>query len=139
MRSLSRHTTELGKDTNSFHFASTFHSILHPQRQKTGARLPSTHPRQKPVPSQTLVQARDATRPRGTEPPFNSNVQVYKKIVRVNESSSYRVMKKHAQGDSVLVRDSEEFELSGVRVIEIFLCIFFSGKKQTSVMAWQRK
>ena len=44
MRSLSRHTTLLGEDTNSFHFASTFHSILHPHRQKTAARLPSIHP-----------------------------------------------------------------------------------------------
>ena len=33
-----------GEDTNSFYFASTFHPILHPQRQKTAARLPSTHP-----------------------------------------------------------------------------------------------
>ena len=57
---------QLSWDTNSFHFASTFHSILHPQRQRTAARLPSTHPRQKPVPSQTLVKARDATQPRGT-------------------------------------------------------------------------
>ena len=39
---------------------------LHPQRQKTAARLPSNHPRQKHVPSQTLVQARNATQPRGT-------------------------------------------------------------------------
>ena len=34
----------LGEDTNSFHFASTFHSILHTQRQKMAARVPSTHP-----------------------------------------------------------------------------------------------
>ena len=49
---------KFGEDTNSFHFANTFQSILHPHRQKTAARLPSIHLRQKPVPSQTLKQAR---------------------------------------------------------------------------------
>ena len=49
-------------------------------------------------------------------------------------------MKKHAQGDAVLVRDSEEFELPGVRVIQIFLCIFFSGKnKQVSWLGRENK
>ena len=45
------------------HFISRALSIpsIHPQRQKTAARIPSTHPRKKPVPSQTLVQASDAT------------------------------------------------------------------------------
>ena len=42
-----------------------FHPF-HPQRQKMAARLPSTHPRQKPVPSQMLLQVRNATHPQGT-------------------------------------------------------------------------
>ena len=37
-----RRTTQLGEDTNSFHFASAFHSIIHPQRQN-GSTLTS-HP-----------------------------------------------------------------------------------------------
>ena len=41
------------------------HFPFHPS-STTAARLPSTHPRQKPVPSQMLVQAPDATQPQGT-------------------------------------------------------------------------
>ena len=63
---LSQRTTYLGEDTNSSHYASTSHSIIQPQWQKTSACLPTTHPRQKPVPSQMLVQAHDATQPWGT-------------------------------------------------------------------------
>ena len=37
-------TTYMGVGTNTLHNASTFHSILHPQRQKTVVRLPSTNP-----------------------------------------------------------------------------------------------
>ena len=37
-------TTYMGGGTNTPHNASTFHSMLHPQRQKTAARLPSTNP-----------------------------------------------------------------------------------------------
>ena len=37
-------TTYMGGGTNTLQNASTFHSILHPQRQKTAARLPSTNP-----------------------------------------------------------------------------------------------
>ena len=49
MRCLSPCTTYMGEGTNTLHNASTFHSMLHPQRQKTAARLPSTNPWQKPV------------------------------------------------------------------------------------------
>ena len=42
-------TTYMGGGTNTLHNASTLHSMLHPQRQKTAARLPSTNPWQKPV------------------------------------------------------------------------------------------
>ena len=49
MRCLSPCTTYMGGSTNTLHNASTFHSMLHPQRQKTAARLPSTNPCQKHV------------------------------------------------------------------------------------------
>ena len=49
MRCLSPCTTYMGGGTNTLHNASTLHSMLHPHRQKTAARLPSTNPRQKPV------------------------------------------------------------------------------------------
>ena len=37
-------TTYMGGGTNTLHNASTFHSMFHPQRQKTAARLSSTNP-----------------------------------------------------------------------------------------------
>ena len=43
-RCLSQCTTYMGGCTNTLHNASTLHSMLHPQRQKTAARLPSTNP-----------------------------------------------------------------------------------------------
>ena len=49
MHCFSACTTYMGGGTNAFYNASTFHSILHPQRQKTAARLPSTNPWQRPV------------------------------------------------------------------------------------------